>query len=266
MASALYVDDSQLFLEVRKIMYKVVHSVRLAMAAIGVFLLYSCATQPQIDYTAFRESRPRSILVMPPVNWSSDAGAATTFLATSTIPLAEAGYYVIPVTLSDQTFKQNGVTVADEAHAIPPGRLREIFGADAALYITVTRYGRSSKVVSKVVRSESSTKLFDIFITATRYNTSFEVVSSGVRAEAFARLVDLRTGQELWSGNTVVEENINSGGNLAGQMLDAVVGQVVNTLTDRSYDVGKAANNKLLSAGNNGSVLYGPYHSMHKTD
>jgi len=219
-------------------MYRGICGIRLAMAAIGVFLLYACATQPQFDYTAFRESRPRSILVMPPVNRSFDTGAVATFIATSTIPLAEAGYYVIPVTLSDQTFKQNGVTVADEAHAIPSGRLREIFGADAGLYITVTRYG-----------------------------TSYQVLNSKVSAAASARLVDLRTGQELWSGLSAAEENSNSGNNnLFGALLDAVISQVVNTLTDRSYDIGKAANYNMLSAGHNGSILYGPYNSKYQTD
>jgi len=221
-----------------EIMSRVIRIVCMAAVAIGVFLLYSCATPPQIDYTAFRASRPRSILVMPPINRSFDTGAVATFLATSTIPLAEAGYYVIPVTLSDQTFKQNGVTVADEAHAIPPGRLREIFGADAALYITVTRYG-----------------------------TSYQVVNSKVSAEASAMLVDLRTGQELWSGRSTAEENSNSGNNnLLGALLDAVVSQVVNTLTDRAYDIGKVANYRMLSAGHDGSILYGPYHSKYQTE
>ena len=250
-------------------MYRAIRGVRLAAAAIGVFLLYACAETPsEIDNTAFRESRPRSILVMPPVNRSLDTRAAATFLATSTIPLAEAGYYVIPVTLSDQTFKQNGVTVADEAHAIPPGRLFEIFGADAALYITVTHYGRGINVDSNVIRSESTGKIFDVYITATRYNTKFEVVSNSVRAEASARLVDLRTGQELWSGNAVAEEIIDGGDDdkLVGTLLDAVSSQVVNTLAEKSYDVGKKANYRLLSPGNDRSILYGPYHSKYGTD
>jgi hypothetical protein len=48
---------------------------------------------------------------------------------------------VIPVTLAEKTFKQNGGTVAEEVHSLPLDKLREIFSADAALYITITRYG-----------------------------------------------------------------------------------------------------------------------------
>jgi hypothetical protein len=219
-------------------MHRTIRGVRLAAAAVGVFLFFACATPPQFDYTAFRQSRPRSILVMPPINRSFDTGAVATFLATSTIPLAEAGYYVIPVTLSDQTFKQNGVTVADEAHAIQPEKLREIFGADAALYITITRYG-----------------------------TTYQVINSAVGATASARLVDLRTGQELWSGRATAEENSNSNNNnLLVMLLDAVVTQIVNTVSDKAYDLGRQANYKLLSAGHDGSILYGPYHSKYQTD
>ena len=211
--------------------------VRLAVIMGAAFLLFACATTP-FDYTAFRQSRPRSILVMPPVNQTPDVGAAATFLATSTRPLAESGYYVIPVSLSDGMFKQNGITVAEEAHAIEFFRLREIFGADAALYITVTRYG-----------------------------AIYQVINSKVEAEALARLVDLRTGQEIWHGRIRAEENTNTGSNnLLVTLISAAVSQVVNTLSDRSYDVGRSANYQLLSAGRTNGILYGPYHPKYGTD
>ena len=50
---------------------------RLAAAMAIVFLLGACAATPvkQRDYTAFKESRPRSILVMSPVNQSPEIKA-----------------------------------------------------------------------------------------------------------------------------------------------------------------------------------------------
>jgi hypothetical protein len=215
---------------------------RIAFLAIFVgaaFLLNACVSQQGgFDYAAFRESRPRSILVMPPINMSNDMGAPATFLATSIMPLAESGYYVIPVALSELTFRLNGVTVAEEAHAISPLRLREIFGADAALYITISSYG-----------------------------ATYIILRSVVHAGAVARLVDLRTGQELWQGEVYVELNGNSNTNsLLAMIVSAAVDQVVNTLTDRAYDAGKEANVKLLSAGKYNGILYGPYHEQYGTD
>jgi len=209
--------------------------------AMGVPLLLGACAAPvaqQIDYTAFRQSRPRSILVMPPVNQSPEPKAALSFLAAATVPLAEAGYYVIPVALASETFKQNGVTVAEEAQTIKLDKLRKIFGADAALYITITRYG-----------------------------ASYRVISSAVEAAASAKLIDLRTGQELWSGQAnIVLQNNNSGGGLAGILIGAVVDQIVNTVSDQSYKAGRMADYRMLSAGHQNSILFGPYHPKFATD
>jgi hypothetical protein len=213
----------------------------------AALLLCACAAQPPpqagepIDpYAAFRESSPRSILVIPPVNQSPDIKAQATFLATSTWPLAESGYYVIPVSLSSQMFRQNGITVAEDAHAIAPSRLREIFGADSALYITITRYG-----------------------------VSYSGISSVVEAAASARLIDLRNGLELWSGKVTVSENsISDSGslNILDLMITAAFDQIINTLLDKAYDVGREANYRMLSAGRKNGLLYGPYHSKYGTD
>ena len=217
-----------------------VRVLRLALVLGAASLLCACATKPPdpFDYTAYRESRPRSILVMPPLNQSPEVLASATFLASSAVPLAESGYYVIPVTLSEETFKQNGVTVAEEAQSIELGKLREIFGVDAALYITITRFG-----------------------------TSYRVLDSVVEAAATARLVDTRTGQELWSGQAAVVQKSNSGGGgLIGALVGAVVNQIVNSVTDRSHDVGRGANYWMLSAGRQNGILFGPYHPKFETD
>ena len=219
--------------------FPAVRAVCLALAIGTVFFLCACAAPvARIDYTAFRESRPRSILVLPPVNRSPEIKGAASFLATSTAPLAESGYYVIPVTLADETLKQNGVTVAEEAHAINLEKLREIFGADAALYVTITRFG-----------------------------TSYRVINSVVEAAAFSKLVCLRTGRVLWSGNvSVVLGNNYGSGNIVVMLTSAVISQIANTLIDRSYDAARTANYQMLSAGYRDSILFGPYHPQFGTD
>jgi hypothetical protein len=226
----------------RKSFSPTLRATRYAAAVGAALLLCSCAThkKAQNDYTAFRESRPRSILVMPPINQSPEIKAPASFLATSTMPLAESGYYVIPVTLSDETFKQNGVTVAEEAQALELGKLHEIFGADAALYVTVTRFG-----------------------------TSYRLLESVVEASASAKLVDLRTAKELWSGSAVVvlgSNNNNSGGGLIGALVSAIANQIINTVSDKSYDAARIANYQMLPAGQRDGFLYGPYHPKFEKD
>ena len=136
-------------------------SLRLAMLAI-VALLAGCAgPQRNVDYTAFRESKPASILVLPPLNTSVDVAASAAVLSQATLPLAESGYYVVPVAVMEETFRQNGLTTPDDIHAVPAARLREIFGADAALYMTVKEYGASYKVVSSDVTVSIDATLLD---------------------------------------------------------------------------------------------------------
>lgn len=98
-----------------------------ALALLGLTLVITgCANQqPGYDYTAFRESNPASIVVLPPVNKSPDIKASYSLYSQVSVPLGEAGYYVLPVALVDETFKQNGLMNPDEMHAAPPAKLRK---------------------------------------------------------------------------------------------------------------------------------------------
>lgn len=203
--------------------------IRVGLLAMVALLAGCVAPQQNVDYTAFRESKPASILVLPPQNTSVDVAATAAVLSQATRPLAESGYYVIPVGVMDETFKQNGLSSADEIHALSAAKLREIFGADAALYMTVKQYG-----------------------------ASYAVLSSNVTVSIDAELIDLRNGAKLWSGTKQVVQASNSSGGLLGMLVQAVVDQIVNTLSDRSYGVAGMTNHMLLSAGQPGGILYGP--------
>lgn len=206
-----------------------------SLLVVGLFLLLTgcSANKKQLtDYSAFRESNPRSILVLPPVNTSPDVNASNSFLSSVTLPLAEAGYYVFPVAVVEETFKQNGVTSPDDISAIPRQKLQQIFGADAVMYITVKQYG-----------------------------TSYQVVNSDTRVTATARLVDLRSGKTLWNGGATASTNENqnnSAGGLLGVLISAAVSQIANSATNKSHDVAKITSARLFSAGGDGGLLYGP--------
>jgi len=210
---------------------------RLGVLAMVALLAGCAAPRQNVDYTAFRESKPASILVLPPVNTSVDVAATAAVLSQATRPLAESGYYVVPVGVMEETFKQNGMQSADEIRELPAVKLREIFGADAALYMTVKQYG-----------------------------SSYAVVASSITVEIDAELIDLRNGAKLWSGSQkVVQGNNNSSGGLLGMLVQAMVDQIVNTLSDRSYGVAGMTNTMLLTAGQPGGLLYGPRSPRYDT-
>lgn len=203
----------------------------LALLAAG-WILSGCATKAPYDYTAFKESRPRSILVLPPLNNSPEVQATFSVLSYATLPLAEAGYYVMPVTLVAEAFSENGMTQPADMHATSPDRLLKIFGADAALYITIQKYG-----------------------------TVYQVINSASIVTAEAKLVDLKTGKQLWAGSASAssEEGQNQQqGGLAGLLISAIVKQVLATTLDQSHQVAGVATARLLSAGVPNGLLYGP--------
>lgn len=207
----------------------------------AALLLGGCATAPApYDYTAFKASRPASILVLPPLNNSPDINATYSMLAQTTVPLAESGYYVFPVTLVDETFKQNGLTAAADIHGVAPNKLRDIFGADAALYITVKQYG-----------------------------TSYAIVASETRVTADAKLVDLRNGQTLWTGSATAssaEGDSNSGGGLIGLLVKAAIRQIMETVSNQGHIIAARTSGRLLAAGRPNGMLYGPRSPMFQKD
>ena len=203
-----------------------------SFAAIALLALSGCATPPApIDYSALRASRPSSILVLPPINNTPDINAAVTVLSHTTVPLAESGYYVTPVTIVADAFKDNGVTDANEIHATAPAKLREIFGADAVLYITISEYG-----------------------------SVYRILSSETRVSVSAKLADLRSGTPLWEGSAVASSNEgkSNAGDLVSVLLTAIISQVMNNLNDKSDAIAKKATGRLLYAGEPNRLLPGP--------
>lgn len=201
--------------------------------AIAALALTGCA-QPlpvQKDFSAMKSERPASILVLPALNSSLEVDGPFGVVAQATEPLAEAGYYVFPVALVAETFKQNGLSDAGMIHELPIDRLRDIFGADAALYLDVKEYG-----------------------------SSYAVFGSSVTVAIEAKLVSLRSGEVLWDGARMFsEQHGGSGGGLLGAMLAAVISQVANSLSDRSFLVADIASKLLYPPSANGGLLPGPY-------
>lgn len=205
-----------------------------AVGLLAALLLSGCAsTQIEpYDYTAFKEADPKSILVLPPTHTTPNVRATNSVFAQVTRPLAESGFYVLPVSLVAESLKENGVTQAAEAHDIPLNKLQEVFGADAVLYLNVTEYG-----------------------------TVYRVVASDTSVTIQARLVNGRTGDLMWAGtaraSTAEQQNQQQGG-LVGMLITAVVTQVISSIRDDSHPMAGLATQRLLTAGQPRGMLHGP--------
>ncbi|QPG05539.1 DUF799 domain-containing protein [Salinimonas marina] len=204
----------------------------LFLLTISVLLVACTSMPPAYDYSAFKAANPKSVVVLPPINNTPEVIAPYSIMAQVAPPIAESGFYVFPVAVVDQTFKNNGLTVAQDIHAVEFKKLSEIFGADAALYINIEEYG-----------------------------TSYVVISSETRVTVAASLVDLSSGNLLWkstaTASSAENQNANSGG-LIGILVQAAVSQIFETITDRGFDIAAITSSRLLSAESYNGLLYGP--------
>ena len=200
----------------------------------SIMFVGSGCSAPKFNYSSYKQSKPRSILILPPINESVEVAGETAVLSSLVRPVAEAGYYVMPTTLVSETFKQNGYTQSAEIHKLPLNKLDEIFGADAILYVTIKQYGQK-----------------------------YFVVGSSAIVALEARLVDAKSGQEIWNGSASANSNENNSGNsagLVGLLVEAVVTQVIGDAFDASYPTSKIATARMLSPQSVNALLYGPRH------
>ena len=222
-------------------MMKANASLRLVALCAVAGLAAGCATPPPpFDYTNFRAANPRSILVLPPLNQSPDVKASNSVWAQSVVPLAESGYYVMPVALVAETFRENGLNNPAEAHEANPAKLVEFFGADAALYLNVKEYG-----------------------------TSYKLIASDTTVAVEARLIDLRSGQKLWEGSARAsssEQQQAAQGGLVGLLVQAIVKQIIESATDHGHPIAGVASHRLLASGRPGGMLYGPRSPLHRQE
>lgn len=217
-------------------------NIQLFAALALAITLTGCATpEAPMDYSAFKKSNPKSILVLPPINHTTEVIAPYGVLATVTVPLAEAGYYVFPVALVDETFKNNGLTVSEDMHAVSPKKLSEIFGADAVMYIEVQEYG-----------------------------TSYNILASDTVVVVQAKLVDNKTSEILWQGKARAasseqndNNNNNNGFGIVGMLVEAAVTQIFETAFDTGYEIAGTASARLLSPEAPNGLLYGPRSPKH---
>jgi len=203
------------------------------IAAVSVFvvLLSGCvAPTGPYDYSALENSRPRSILVIPPVNNSVEVNAPYIFLATITRPLAEKGYYVFPVAVIDHFLKENGLPTPAEMNSIPLDKIAEHIGADAVLYVSIKEWGQK-----------------------------YQLVTSSTIVDSTLRLVDVNTGVLLWHATVRgVRTSDDGGAGLLGAIVGAIATQIAGSVTDYTPELSSASNRQKINDKSTG-LLHGPY-------
>jgi hypothetical protein len=141
---------------------------QLGLLLLSLGVLVGCATKSN-NLDVFYAHRPKSIVVVPVLNDSPEVSAASVFITSISRPLAERGYYVFPVYLTDMILRDFGLVEAGHIHQLPPARFNELFGADAVLFVTIKNW-----------------------------STKYLVLVASVEVEMEYTLIDTKTGLVLW--------------------------------------------------------------------
>ncbi|MCF1432193.1 MAG: DUF799 domain-containing protein, partial [Shewanella sp.] len=105
------------------------HAVLLCLA----FVLGGCvstATKEAAFPAMYDVNKPLSVVIAPVINNTTAAEASDYLNATVAQPLADKGYYVLPVPVIADIFKQSGVIDGAQLKSAPMQVFKEKFGAD----------------------------------------------------------------------------------------------------------------------------------------
>jgi Uncharacterized protein conserved in bacteria len=143
-----------------------------------VLLFTACtATKPvkkSIAYKGLYAEKPLTVLLMPPINKSTNVEAKEYFHSTLMVPLAEQGYYIIPPFLSMEILRKESAYDSELFLTSPLNKFGEVFGADAVLFTIINKWDKSSIGANVKVYVEyilKSTKTNEVL-----YNRKGEIV------------------------------------------------------------------------------------------
>jgi Uncharacterized protein conserved in bacteria len=137
--------------------------------------------------------------------------------------------------VTDEVFKQNGLTVASDIQAVSLPKLQQTFNPDAVLYINIQNYG-----------------------------TNYQLIQSDTRVTLEAKLLDSRTAKVIWTGSATassLENQQSSSNSLLGMLISAAITQISDTVRDRSVAISSVASARLFTPNpiKSDGILYGPY-------
>ncbi len=182
----------------------------------SVVLLTMASCSPKVtrsaQYPKMYEEKPTTILVMPPINNTTNAEAKDYFYSSLAMPLNNKGYYVVSTFMALNLLKQES---AYDSELFVDGSLepfKNVFGADAVLFTTINKWEKKAAL-------------------------------SYINVDIKYTLKSAHTGEILWEREGDVKVSFSSGNNngLLGMALD----MLQTAMTDHVV-VARRCNNFIL--------------------
>lgn len=205
-------------------------SVVLAIATVGCTM-----TEPIAKSKAYKkmyDEEPLSVLIMPPVNRSTNVEAKEYFHSTLNVPIANSGYYVIPPFLSMEILKRESAYDSELFLNSSLKKFGEVFGADVALFTIIHKWDKAS----------IAAKIF-------------------VEVEYLIKSID--TNEILYSRKGSITYNASVSTGLGGGLgvLADMAASAINTAATKYVDVARSCNTYTFS-----DLPAGKYHGKHDID
>lgn len=193
-----------------------------------------CAVQGISKSEAFPQmydEKPVAIMVVPSINHSTAADAPILYSSTINEPLSNAGFYVLPIELTDRFLRSEGLSEGEMVKDIPPQNFAEPFGADAVLYVTIEKW-----------------------------DTNYMVFAGNVTVAIDFQLKSTKTGQRLWGyTDQLVLDTTNN--DQSSSLIAKLISTAISTAVQDYVPIARRVNLMALNA-----IPYGKYHNMHDKD
>jgi hypothetical protein len=190
---------------------------KLLFVLMGVVVFTSCSTTSKIAkstaYKGIYTEKPLVVLLMPPINRSTNVEAKEYFHSTLNIPVANAGYYVIPPFLSMEMLKRESAYDSEMFLNSPLTKFRDVFGADMAVFTIIHKWDKSALAAKVNVEVE------------------YIVKSTKTNETIYTRKGDISYDASISS----------SGGGVIGA-LAGMAASAINTAATKYVDVARACN------------------------
>jgi hypothetical protein len=211
-----------------------------AAGALGVLLASGCVTPPPMTskltkFPLMYEEKPLSILVLPPINRTTAADAKDYYATTIAGPLASAGFYVLPIEVTSEILKSQGIYDTETILNQPVAKFKEHFGADAVLYTEITKW-----------------------------STSYAVVAAHLTVAFHASLKSTLTERLLWEYSGTVIIDLTGRSNSGNPLVDLVAGAIATSIAAAAADYvpyAAMANLQILR-----TIPVGKYRTEHMQD
>ena len=178
------------------------------------FLVTSCGllntVTKESQYAKMYEEKPITLLVMPPINNSTNVEAKDLLYTSISRPLVEAGYYVISPLLSMDILKAESAYDAELFFDAPLTVFNDYFGADAVVFSVIDGWAKKGLGIEADIR--------------------YVIKSAYTNEVLFERSCDL-----------YLDLSINSGsGGLLGALVDLAASAINTAVTDHIIAARKA--------------------------